>query len=105
MNDKTYFSESSISYLNNAFHLALLKLSLTKDYARFPRLLILDGIENFGLEDQRSQNFQMNIKNYFSKELTEYQIIIATKIIHPDLNTPKVRVGEHFTKDAKSLKL
>jgi hypothetical protein len=105
VNDKTYFSESSISYLNNAFHLALLKLSLTKNYARFPRLLILDGIENFGLEDQRSQNFQMNIKNYFSKEPTEYQIIIATKIIHPDLNTPEVRVGEHFTKDAKSLKM
>lgn len=60
VNGKTYFSESSISYLNNAFHIALLKLSIEKNYARFPRLLILDGIENFGLEDQRSQNLQIN---------------------------------------------
>lgn len=105
VNGKTYFSESSISYLNNAFHLALLKLSLVKDYARFPRLLILDGIENFGLEDQRSQNLQMNIKKYFSNEKVEYQIIIATKTIHPALNTPEVRVGAHFTKEAKSLNM
>ncbi|QLC73690.1 AAA family ATPase [Pseudomonas sp. LPB0260] len=105
VNGKTYFSESSISYLNNAFHLALLKLSLAKDYARFPRLLILDGIENFGLEDQRSQNFQMSIKNYFAEEQAEHQIIIATKTIHPDLNNPEVRVGDHFTKEAKSLKM
>lgn len=105
VNGKTYFSESSISYLNNAFHLALLKLSLVKEYVRFPRLLILDGIENFGLEDQRSQNLQMNIKEYFSKEQVEHQIIIATKIIHPELNNPGVRVGEHFTKEAKSLKM
>nr|WP_298137420.1 hypothetical protein [uncultured Pseudomonas sp.] len=103
VNNKTYFSESSISYLNNAFHLALLKLSLEKDYARFPRLLILDGIENFGLEDQRSQNLQMNIKKYFENEKIEHQIIIATKTIHPDLNNPDVRVGKHFTKESKSL--
>lgn len=103
VNKKTYFSESSISYLNNAFHLALLKLSLEKEYARFPRLLILDGIENFGLEDQRSQTLQMNIKNYFDKEKVEYQIIVATKTIHPELNNPEVRVGEHFTKESKSL--
>jgi hypothetical protein len=104
VNGKTYFSESSISYLNNAFHIALLKLSLAKDYARFPRLLILDGIENFGLEDQRSQNLQKNIKEYFSKEKVEHQIIVATKTIHPELNNPDTRVGEHFTEDAKSLK-
>lgn len=105
VNGKTYFSESSISYLNNAFHLALLKLSLVKDYVRFPRLLILDGIENFGLEDQRSQNLQMNIKKYFSVEGVDHQIIIATKTIHPELDVPGVRVGSHFTEDAKSLKM
>lgn len=105
VNGKTYFSESSISYLNNAFHLALLKLSLVKGYVRFPRLLILDGIENFGLEDQRSQNLQMNIKKYFSVEQVDHQIIIATKTIHPELDVPGVRVGSHFTEDAKSLKM
>ncbi|WP_179027261.1 AAA family ATPase [Pseudomonas hunanensis] len=105
VNGKTYFSESSISYLNNAFHLALLKLSLVKDYVRFPRLLILDGIENFGLEDQRSQNLQMNIQKYFSVEKVDHQIIIATKTIHPELDVPGIRVGSHFTEDAKSLKM
>ena len=90
---------------NIAFHLALLLTSLEKDYLRLPRFMILDGIENGGMEDVRSQKFQHIAKTMLKQYSCCYQLIIATKSIHPDLNNDKFVVGQTYSELSPSLKI
>lgn len=105
VNGKVSFSESSTVYLNNAFHLSLFFASLEKKYIRIPRIMVLDGIENGGMEDIRSKNFQ----EYIAKKLSEYnvenQMIVATKSIATSLDTVDYVVGTTYTKHRKSLNI
>ena len=98
VNNKVSFSESSMYYLNNALHIALLKLSLVDPNVRFPRLLILDGIENGGMEDARSKGIQKTLKEIADEYCgIRHQVIITTKGIYPEVDNDKYRVGEKFT--------
>lgn len=103
VNGKSSFSESGMVYLYNSFRLALLMTSLEKTYLRIPRFLILDGIENGGMEDSRSKNFQKAIHDLLSDSQVEFQIIFATKSIESTLDNKSYIVGSTFTKDSKSL--
>ncbi len=99
------FSESSMYLLNNLFHVAILIASTEKEYIRFPRLLILDGIENGGMSDARSRNFQKIIKEETDSIKCKFQIIIATRSIYPELENSKYQVGNKLTSSSKSLKV
>jgi hypothetical protein len=103
INGKTAFSESGTVYLNNAFHFSLLLASLEKDYIRIPRFMILDGIENGGMEDVRSRSFQNTIKKQLAYYDVEHQIIFATKSICKELDSSKYIVGNKFSENDKSL--
>lgn len=106
INNKVSFSESSMYYLNNALHISLLKLSLTDKTVRLPRLLILDGIENGGMEDVRSKGIQRTIKEISDEfEGIRHQIIVTTKGINAEIDNRKYRVGEKFTNSNRSLKM
>ncbi len=103
VNGKTSFSESSMVLLNNAFHAALLLASLDKEYLRVPRLMILDGIENGGMEDARSRNFQEVIAGMLADKAVTCQLIVATKSLAPSLTG--TIVGKKFVEGGKSLAL
>ena len=106
INNKVSFSESSMYYLNNALHISLLKLSLTDKTVRLPRLLILDGIENGGMEDIRSKGIQKTIKDISDEfEGIRHQIIVTTKGINAEVDNSKYRVGEKFTSSNRSLRM
>ncbi|ODB39790.1 hypothetical protein BB427_01455 [Pseudoalteromonas sp. BMB] len=104
VNGKTAFSESGTVLLNNAFHVALLMASLEKNYVRLPRILVLDGIENGGMEDERSQNFQKIVAEALSEYQVEHQLIFATKNIDGSLKSNTYMVGEEYSETNKSLK-
>ena len=104
VNGKTAFSESGIVLLNNAFHVALLMAALEKTYIRLPRFLVLDGIENGGMEDDRSKNFQKVVVEALSRYETDFQIIFATKNIDESLKSKNYIVGEVYSESNKSLK-
>ena len=103
VNGKSYFSESGQVYLNNAFHFSLFLCSLLKGYVRIPRFIILDGIENGGMEDIRSKNFQRIIKEKVEEHQIDCQVIFATKSISDTVSNSNYIVGRHFTKESKSL--
>jgi len=103
VNGKTAFSESGNVFLNNAFHLALLLVSLEKEYIRLPRFMVLDGIENGGMEDSRSSNFQRILKEFLEESKVNYQMIFATKNIDDSLNNKDYIVGTQFSEGNKSL--
>jgi hypothetical protein len=104
VNGKTAFSESGTVLLNNAFHVALLMVSLEKEYIRLPRFLVLDGIENGGMEDDRSKNFQKVVAEALSSYEVDFQLIFATKNIDESLKSKAYMVGEEYSESNKSLK-
>lgn len=97
------FSASSMVYLKHSFHLALLLASTQEKSFRFPRLALLDGIEDGGMEIQRSFDFQRLIKNKSEEIDVNHQIIIATSNICPELDTDKYIVGSNYTHSNKSI--
>ncbi|MEG7516200.1 AAA family ATPase [Morganella morganii] len=106
VNNKVSFSESSMYYLNNALHIALLKLSLIDPNVRFPRLLILDGIENGGMEDARSKGIQKTLKDISDEfSMVRHQVIITTKGIYSEVDNEHYRVGLKFTSANRSLNM
>lgn len=104
VNGKTAFSESGAVYLNNAFHVALLMCSLDKEYIRLPRFMVLDGIENGGMEESRSSNFQRVVKDLLEEYQVNFQIIMATKCIDSSLDNSDYIVGDKYNSEVKSLK-
>lgn len=104
VNGKTAFSESGIVLLNNAFHVALLMAALEKKYVRLPRFLVLDGIENGGMEDDRSKNFQRVVVEALSSYEVDFQLVFATKNIDESLKSKDYMVGEEYSESNKSLK-
>lgn len=97
------FSASSLVLLKNSFHLAFLLASTTKDFFRYPRLLILDGIEDGGMEDIRSHNFQEILKKYSDGLHVTHQIIFTTAKLSPKLNDPKYLIGPAYTELHRTL--
>ena len=79
-------------------------VSLEKKYVRLPRFLVLDGIENGGMEDDRSKNFQRVVAEALSSYGVDFQLIFATKNIDESLKSKEYMVGEEYGESSKSLK-
>jgi len=99
------FSASSMVFLRHAFHFALLLSSLQNEYFRYPRLLILDGIEDGGMEVERSYNFQRIIAKASNEATIVHQIIMTTTNVAPELDANKYLVGRKFSHDEKSIEI
>jgi hypothetical protein len=97
------FSASSMVFLRHSFHIALLLSSLELPYFRYPRLLILDGIEDGGMEVERSYNFQKIIARRSRQSKVVHQIIMTTMSVCPELDTSEYLVGRKFTHEEKSI--
>lgn len=99
------FSASSMVYLRHSFRLALLFASLEKAYFRFPRLLIIDGVEDGGMELERSHNFQNLISRSSIASSVDHQIIFATSSISAEVDGPSTVVGRKFSHQERSLQI
>lgn len=97
------FSESSTVVLRHLFHLAILTASTQIPEMRFPRLLILDGIEDGGIELPRAHRLQEIIAAECATYEVDYQLIMATSQIAPSLDDKKFVVGRQYTEDERAL--
>lgn len=97
------FSESSTAVLRHLFHLALLTASTKLPAMRFPRFLMLDGIEDGGMELTRAYRLQEIIAEECSTYEVDFQVIMATSQIAPSLNVDELIVGREFTEDLRAL--
>lgn len=105
INNKNLFSESSMVVLRQMFHLALLQTADQIESLRFPRFLILDGIDDGGIEPERNMNLQKVIKETIESFANCSQIILATSTTHlSELLKPFI-YNRIFTADSKSLEL
>lgn len=98
-------SASSSFYLKMAARFALFLSSVQESSMMYPRLIFSDNMEDKGMEEDRSRNFQKILVNRLT-ELgnPDYQVIFATSNIAQELNTTNYTVGEYYTRENKSLK-
>lgn len=103
VNGSRNFSESSAVVLRHIFHLALMTASTQKTYMRLPHFMMLDGIDDGGMEKSRSHRLQEIIVEECSKYDVDFQLIYATSEINPALENSSLVVGKYFNPEARSL--
>ena len=105
VNNESYFSASSMVYLRNSFFASFALGSANDKSFYHPRFLLMDSVEDKGMEPERSQNFQNLLQGKCSDATSEMQIIIATSMIAEELDVPEITVGEYYTHTNRTLKL
>jgi hypothetical protein len=96
-------SASGMVILKNSFLVGLWLASLKDERFNLPRFLLLDNIEDKGMVEERSRNFQRLIAAESAAEKTPHQIIFTTSMVAPELDNDKFAVGRKYTKQDKSL--
>lgn len=97
VNGVQYFSASSKVYLKNSFLTGFLFSSTKRSAFRHLRCLILDTIEDKGMELERSQNFQRLLVEKSAFTDIRHQIIFATAMIDPLLDNENYVIGTKST--------
>lgn len=105
IDNRVLFSASSMVFLKNSFRLALLKASCLDNSFLYPRFLLMDNVEDKGMEPERSHTFQNEIIRASNELTVAHQIIFTTSMIDEMLNDSIYCVGEFYTDENKSLKL
>jgi hypothetical protein len=105
VNGESFFSASSMVYLRNSFFAAFLRSALTNPSFRHPRFLILDTIEDKGMEPQRSHHFQNLLSDMSENATVDHQLIYATAMISPTLADSDHVIDRFYTHDDRTLSI
>jgi uncharacterized protein (UPF0335 family) len=101
---KMNFAESSNVVLKNT---AILSLFLAACYDQefwHPKFLLMDNIEDKGMEQERSHNYQGLIVKESRKAKFPHQIIFTTSMMAPELELSGLTVGPKYTRQNKTLR-
>lgn len=96
-------SASGMVILKNSFAAGLLTASLIDQRFNLPRWMLFDNVEDKGMVEERSWNFQRLLVNLSKASQTPHQIIFTTSKIAPELDLPELVVGRHYHRAARSL--
>jgi uncharacterized CHY-type Zn-finger protein len=105
VNGESFFSASSMVYLRNSFFAAFLESSMMDQKFRHPRFLIMDTVEDKGMEPERSHHFQNLLAEMSASSEVEHQLIYATAMISPELENSNYVVDRFYTHDDRTLRL
>lgn len=103
LDDRANFSASSNVVLKNTFHLAALFTAINDDGFRLPCFSMFDNIEDKGMREARSQNFQKIIVQLCNEIKDDFQIIMTTSMVDNTLNNEKYGVGQYYHKGTHTL--
>jgi transposase len=96
-------SASGMVILKNSFLLGLFMAALADNRFNLPRFIIMDNIEDKGMVQERSWNFQRLICKASENAAVDHQIIFSTSKIAPELDGSPFVVGSKHTKAHRSL--
>ncbi|MHC1712359.1 MAG: AAA family ATPase [Solidesulfovibrio sp.] len=103
LDGKQKISDSSMVILKNSFGLALFLESTADEQVRIPAFMMFDNIEDKGMREERSMNFQKIIVNECNKIKKSCQLIMTTSMIDPELNNTQYCVGPYHDRDHPTL--
>tara|TARA_R110002074_G_C12548406_1_gene666353 strand:+ start:1944 stop:3854 length:1911 start_codon:yes stop_codon:yes gene_type:complete len=98
-------SASGMVVLKNSFLLSLFMTSLKDTKFNLPRFMLMDNIEDKGMVQERSWNFQRLIVEVCNKIDVPNQIIFSTSKIAPELAETALVVGGKYTKNSHTLNI
>lgn len=105
LDERANFSASSNVLLKNAFHLATLFVACNDNQFRIPCFGMFDNIEDKGMTEDRSQNFQRIILKIFSELKTDFQIIMTTSMVDKSLDNDIFGVGPFYNAGEHTLQI
>jgi hypothetical protein len=100
---KMNFAESSNVVLKNT---AILSIFLAACYDTdfwHPKFLLMDNIEDKGMEELRSHNYRKLIVEESKNAKYPHQIIFTTSMVNPELEDSGLTVGPKYTRQNKTL--
>ncbi len=100
---ESYFSASSRVILRNSFFVGLFAAATKDPSFRHFRFCLLDNIEDKGMQDERSHNFQRLIVRISQAANCDNQIIFGTSMIAKDLDIDTLTVGHYSTRERRTL--
>jgi hypothetical protein len=83
--------------------LALLLAATTDEQFYHPRFAVFDNIEDKGMEQDRSHNFQQMIVRLSAAARLKHQIIFTTSMPDAKLETVDLVVGPHYSHENRTL--
>lgn len=98
------FAESSNVIVKNSAILALFAAATDDREFLHPRFLLMDNVEDKGMEEKRSHNFQNIIAQTSMSAKLDHQIIFTTSTLNPDLDDEEYTIGPHYTHDCRTLR-
>jgi hypothetical protein len=98
------FAESSNVIVKNSAILALFAAATEDEEFLHPRFLLMDNVEDKGMEDKRSHNFQDIIMKVSKAARLDHQIIFTTSTINPELDSEELTVGPQYTHQQRTLR-
>lgn len=98
-------SASGMVVLKNSVTAAMLQASFQDPLFNLPRWMMFDNIEDKGMVQERSWNFQRLLVKLSQSTPTDHQIIFTTSKIAPELDGSEFVVGRKYTKVSPSLNL
>lgn len=101
----TNFAESSNVILKNTAILSLFSAATLDDDFYHPRFLLMDNVEDKGMEAERSHNFQKLIIDVSNQAKSDHQIIFTTSTIDPSLEQEQFVIGPRYTHERRTLRI
>ncbi len=99
------FAESSNVFLKNAAVLGLFLAAGENEQFFHPRFLLIDNVEDKGMEVERSHLFQRIIVERVTELHAPYQVIFTTSMMNPELELESYTIGPSYTNDHRTLTL
>jgi hypothetical protein len=100
---KMNFAESSNVILKNSAILSLFLAACYDSEFWHPKFLLMDNVEDKGMEMERSHNFQKIMIEESKKARFSHQIIFTTSMLDPTLEGSTYTVGPKYTREHKTL--
>ena len=104
LDGQSNFAESSNVILKNATVFAFLLAAANDQEFYHPRFVLIDNIEDKGMEEERSHLFQQTLINTTEELESPFQVIFTTSMVNPELELEKYTIGPPYTSVNPSLK-
>ena len=103
VNGRGKFSASSMVVMKNSIRFSIFAHAADDKYSRLPNLLLMDNIEDKGMQKERSQNFQKQMVEISKSIKTDFQLIYTTSMIADELEGSELCVGPFYEKGSHTL--
>ena len=103
VNGRSKFSASSMVVMKNSIRFSIFSQAADDSYSRFPNLILMDNIEDKGMREERSQNFQRQMVSVCETINEDFQLIYTTSMIADELEGTTMCVGPFYPKGSHTL--